>query len=259
MIRKDQADCMGCLSHCAFSSWAENEKNSTGRAIAQIRIQRRCRHRPVGRSREPHVRRHAAFRFRPPVHSTLRAVVKLFDRADGAGGAACSRSPLRRGFGQRAGQPRPIGRRSRAAGDEAHCPGRTSPRGFQARDCRRVLQSSTGARSRIRRRQAGCWYVLRDRRPRSSSRGAHATCAPSRPSCSLGYAPSRVCPIDPCARCAGRIRKRGLYRARRSLPTRTSTLNGDPPARYIVPLHRSGQSPNAKKKKSRPFAGVFTH
>jgi len=31
MIRKDQADCMGCLSHCAFSSWAENEKNSTGR------------------------------------------------------------------------------------------------------------------------------------------------------------------------------------------------------------------------------------
>ncbi len=31
MIRKDQADCMGCLSQCAFSSWAENEKNSTGR------------------------------------------------------------------------------------------------------------------------------------------------------------------------------------------------------------------------------------
>jgi NAD(P)H-dependent flavin oxidoreductase YrpB (nitropropane dioxygenase family) len=31
IIRKDQADCMGCLSHCAFSSWAENEKNSTGR------------------------------------------------------------------------------------------------------------------------------------------------------------------------------------------------------------------------------------
>ena len=30
-IRKDQADCMGCLSHCSFSSWADNEKNSTGR------------------------------------------------------------------------------------------------------------------------------------------------------------------------------------------------------------------------------------
>jgi hypothetical protein len=30
-IRKDQAECMGCLSQCAFSSWADNEKNSTGR------------------------------------------------------------------------------------------------------------------------------------------------------------------------------------------------------------------------------------
>ncbi len=30
-IRKDQSDCMGCLSHCSFSSWADNEKNSTGR------------------------------------------------------------------------------------------------------------------------------------------------------------------------------------------------------------------------------------
>jgi len=31
-IRKDQADCMGCLSQCRFSAWAEhNEKHSTGR------------------------------------------------------------------------------------------------------------------------------------------------------------------------------------------------------------------------------------
>ncbi|WP_394652118.1 NAD(P)H-dependent flavin oxidoreductase [uncultured Sphingomonas sp.] len=30
-IRKDQADCMGCLSQCAFSSWADTETNSTGR------------------------------------------------------------------------------------------------------------------------------------------------------------------------------------------------------------------------------------
>jgi NAD(P)H-dependent flavin oxidoreductase YrpB (nitropropane dioxygenase family) len=30
-IRKDQSDCMGCLSQCAFSSWADNEKNTTGR------------------------------------------------------------------------------------------------------------------------------------------------------------------------------------------------------------------------------------
>jgi nitronate monooxygenase len=31
LIRKDQADCMGCLSQCAFSSWADMEGNSTGR------------------------------------------------------------------------------------------------------------------------------------------------------------------------------------------------------------------------------------
>lgn len=30
-IRKDQADCMGCLSQCGFSSWADNEKSTTGR------------------------------------------------------------------------------------------------------------------------------------------------------------------------------------------------------------------------------------
>ncbi|WP_076068572.1 NAD(P)H-dependent flavin oxidoreductase [Sphingomonas montana] len=30
-IRKDQADCMGCLSQCSFSSWADTEGNSTGR------------------------------------------------------------------------------------------------------------------------------------------------------------------------------------------------------------------------------------
>jgi len=30
-IRKDQADCMGCLSQCLFSSWADSETNSTGR------------------------------------------------------------------------------------------------------------------------------------------------------------------------------------------------------------------------------------
>ncbi|MEH6527797.1 MAG: nitronate monooxygenase [Sneathiella sp.] len=30
-IRKDQIDCMGCLSHCKFSNWAEGEKGNTGR------------------------------------------------------------------------------------------------------------------------------------------------------------------------------------------------------------------------------------
>ena len=30
-IRKDQVDCMGCLSQCAFSNWAQNEAGSTGK------------------------------------------------------------------------------------------------------------------------------------------------------------------------------------------------------------------------------------
>ena len=30
-IRQDQQDCMGCLSHCSFSSWKDTETNSTGR------------------------------------------------------------------------------------------------------------------------------------------------------------------------------------------------------------------------------------
>ncbi|MDZ7588614.1 MAG: nitronate monooxygenase [Parasphingorhabdus sp.] len=30
-IRKDQADCMGCLSHCGFSAWKDTDNNSTGR------------------------------------------------------------------------------------------------------------------------------------------------------------------------------------------------------------------------------------
>ncbi|MBU6206733.1 MAG: nitronate monooxygenase [Alphaproteobacteria bacterium] len=29
-IRKDQADCMGCLSHCSFSSWKDHDDYSTG-------------------------------------------------------------------------------------------------------------------------------------------------------------------------------------------------------------------------------------
>lgn len=31
LIRRDQVDCMGCLSACAFSNWAENEAGSTGK------------------------------------------------------------------------------------------------------------------------------------------------------------------------------------------------------------------------------------
>lgn len=31
IIRKDQVDCMGCLSHCGFSNWAQNEAGSNGK------------------------------------------------------------------------------------------------------------------------------------------------------------------------------------------------------------------------------------
>jgi NAD(P)H-dependent flavin oxidoreductase YrpB (nitropropane dioxygenase family) len=30
IVRKDQADCMGCLSHCAFSSWKDHDDYTTG-------------------------------------------------------------------------------------------------------------------------------------------------------------------------------------------------------------------------------------
>jgi nitronate monooxygenase len=29
-IHADQVDCMGCLSHCKFSNWAENDNGTTG-------------------------------------------------------------------------------------------------------------------------------------------------------------------------------------------------------------------------------------
>jgi hypothetical protein len=69
IIRKDQADCMGCLSQCSFSSWADNEKNSTGR-LADPRsfcIQKTLaghRARRTGRQ-EPDVRRPRASGSRP--------------------------------------------------------------------------------------------------------------------------------------------------------------------------------------------------
>jgi hypothetical protein len=30
-ILKDQTDCMGCLSQCSFSNWAQNEAGTTGK------------------------------------------------------------------------------------------------------------------------------------------------------------------------------------------------------------------------------------
>ncbi|MBX3561335.1 MAG: nitronate monooxygenase [Sphingomonas sp.] len=68
IIRKDQADCMGCLSQCQFSSWADNEKNSTGR-LADPRsfcIQKTLQDIAHGGPTEENLMfaGHAAFRFR---------------------------------------------------------------------------------------------------------------------------------------------------------------------------------------------------
>ena len=49
VIRKDQKDCMGCLSHCGFSSWKDHDNNSTGR-LADPRsflFKKRCRILPM--------------------------------------------------------------------------------------------------------------------------------------------------------------------------------------------------------------------
>ena len=87
MIRKDQADCMGCLSHCSFSSWADNEKNSTGR-LADSRsfcIQKTLQDIAHGGPVEENLMfaGHAAFRFRTdPFYSNgfVPSVKQLVDR-----------------------------------------------------------------------------------------------------------------------------------------------------------------------------------
>ena len=86
-IRKDQADCMGCLSQCAFSSWADNEKNSTGR-LADPRsfcIQKTLQDIAHGEPIEQNLMfaGHAAFRFKTdPFYSNgfVPTVKQLVDR-----------------------------------------------------------------------------------------------------------------------------------------------------------------------------------
>ena len=87
MIRKDQADCMGCLSQCSFSSWADNEKNSTGR-LADPRsfcIQKTLQDIAHGGPVEENLMfaGHAAFRFKSdPFYSNgfVPTVKQLVDR-----------------------------------------------------------------------------------------------------------------------------------------------------------------------------------
>jgi NAD(P)H-dependent flavin oxidoreductase YrpB (nitropropane dioxygenase family) len=87
MIRKDQADCMGCLSQCGFSSWADNEKNSTGR-LADPRsfcIQKTLQDVAHGGSVEDNLvfAGHSAYRFKTdPFYSNgfVPTVRQLIDR-----------------------------------------------------------------------------------------------------------------------------------------------------------------------------------
>ena len=87
VIRKDQADCMGCLSQCLFSSWADTETNSTGR-LADPRsfcIQKTLQEIAHGGDTEANLMfaGHAAFNFkRDPFYSNgfVPTVKQLVDR-----------------------------------------------------------------------------------------------------------------------------------------------------------------------------------
>jgi NAD(P)H-dependent flavin oxidoreductase YrpB (nitropropane dioxygenase family) len=87
VIRKDQSDCMGCLSQCSFSSWMDSETNSTGR-LADPRsfcIQKTLQ--DIAHGGDPHQNLmfagHAAFKFRQdPFYSNgfVPSVKQLVDR-----------------------------------------------------------------------------------------------------------------------------------------------------------------------------------
>ena len=87
MIRKDQTDCMGCLSHCAFSAWKDHGDNTTG-YLADPRsfcIQKTLQDIAHGGSTEDNLMfaGHSAFRFKKdPFYSNgfVPTVKLLFDR-----------------------------------------------------------------------------------------------------------------------------------------------------------------------------------
>jgi NAD(P)H-dependent flavin oxidoreductase YrpB (nitropropane dioxygenase family) len=86
-IRKDQKDCMGCLSQCGFSAWADNDSNSTGR-LADPRsfcIQKTLQDIAHGGDTEQNLMfgGHSAFRFaKDPFYSNgfVPTVKQLVDR-----------------------------------------------------------------------------------------------------------------------------------------------------------------------------------
>ncbi len=87
IIRQDQSDCMGCLSQCGFSSWADTETNTTGR-LADPRsfcIQKTLQDIAHGGDTEQNLMfgGHSAFRFaKDPFYSNgfVPTVRQLVDR-----------------------------------------------------------------------------------------------------------------------------------------------------------------------------------
>ena len=87
VIRQDQSDCMGCLSQCGFSSWADTDDNSTGR-LADPRsfcIQKTLQDIAHGGDTEQNLMfgGHSAFRFaQDPFYSNgfVPTVKQLVDR-----------------------------------------------------------------------------------------------------------------------------------------------------------------------------------
>jgi len=87
VIRKDQSDCMGCLSHCGFSSWKDHDDFTTGR-LADPRsfcIQKNLQDIAHGGSTDENLAfaGHAAYRFKQdPFYSNnfTPTVKELVDR-----------------------------------------------------------------------------------------------------------------------------------------------------------------------------------
>ena len=87
LIRKDQADCMGCLSHCGFSAWKDHDDYTTGYLVdpRSFCIQKTLQDIAHGGDTEQNLMfaGHAAFRFKKdPFYSNgfVPTVKQLVDR-----------------------------------------------------------------------------------------------------------------------------------------------------------------------------------
>jgi NAD(P)H-dependent flavin oxidoreductase YrpB (nitropropane dioxygenase family) len=87
IIRKDQADCMGCLSHCGFSAWKDHDDYTTGYLVdpRSFCIQKTLQDIAHGGDTEQNLMfaGHAAFRFKKdPFYSNgfVPTVKQLVDR-----------------------------------------------------------------------------------------------------------------------------------------------------------------------------------